>query len=369
MKRLLLYLISLGISATILNSCVSGKSALKHGDYYEAAMAATDRLRSNPDHKKSKEVLRSSYSLAIDLLDTDTKNVLASGSPSMWRNAVNNYNKINTLYEAIRTSPGALKVIPKPYNRYNELNEAKKKAAVECYEEGIQEMMTDSRQNSKRAYFLFKQANDFAPDYKESIEMMNQARMNATVRVVVESNDNAQGWNFESAIFGAKDLFLEFYSPIQAYQDQSLKMNHTMKISQVTYQENKPSISESKNTYSDSVKVGEKTVNGKKVPVNEKVSATMITYSKNQLATGSVNVVITDISSFAAIHQRTINGNASWSGSWSVCSGDQRALSKSQKNQCGGSETYPPRGELNKNTKANLDKGIREEITNFYNSY
>ena len=369
MNRIILYLICLSVSTYVFTACVSGKRALKQGDYYEATMAATDRLRSNPDHKKSKEVLRSSYSFAVDLLDTDTKNVLASGSPSMWRNAVNNYNKINTLYEAIRTSPGALKVIPKPYNRYNELNEAKKKAAVECYEEGVQEMMTDSRQNSKRAYFLFKQANDFSPDYRESIEMMNQARTNATVRVVVEGGDNSQGWNFEGTIFGSKDLFLEFYTPIQAYQDQSLKMHHALRISQVTYQENRASISESKNTYTDSVKVGEKTVNGKKIPVNEKVSATMVTYSKNQTASASLIFTIMDIASMATIHQRTLNGSASWSGSWSVCSGDERALSKSQKNQCGGSETYPPRGDLNKGAKATLDRDIRDEIANFYNNF
>lgn len=355
----------------VVYACVSGKSALKHGDYYSATLSATDRLRSNPDHKKSKEVLKASYSFAVDYLDTDVKNVLASNSNDKWRIAVQDYEKINRLYEEIRTSPGALKVIPRPYSRFNELNDAKKNAAVECYEAGIQEMMIESRQNAKNAYFLFKQASDFQPDYRESIEMMTQAKSNATVRVVVESasGQNRFGWNFEAAIFSSKDLFLEFYTPLQAYQDKSLKLHHTLQVNINNYNESKPSITESKKTHTDSVKVGEKTVNGKKVPVNELVSAIVTSYSKNQSSSGSIQLTITDISTSASIHQQNISGSYSWSGNWNTCTGDLRALSKSEKNGCSGRESGPLSGDLSNGTKLDLDKDLKAHITQFYNSY
>ena len=40
----------------IAEGCVSGKSAYKHGDYYDAVLSAVQRLRQNPENKKSKEV-------------------------------------------------------------------------------------------------------------------------------------------------------------------------------------------------------------------------------------------------------------------------------------------------------------------------
>jgi hypothetical protein len=66
-------------------------------------------LRQKPDHKKSKEVLATSYQMAIDYLETDAQNQIASNANFKWRNAVDDYEKINNLYEQIRTSPGALK--------------------------------------------------------------------------------------------------------------------------------------------------------------------------------------------------------------------------------------------------------------------
>ena len=42
-------------------SCTSGKKAMERGDYYQSVISAVDRLRKNPDHKKSTETLQISY--------------------------------------------------------------------------------------------------------------------------------------------------------------------------------------------------------------------------------------------------------------------------------------------------------------------
>src|SRR6187402_2424441 len=83
----------------ILEGCVSGKSAYKHGNYYEAVLDAVQRLRQNPDNKKSKEILSLSYLAAVEYLETDAQNQINSGANFKWRSAVQNYDKINYLYE------------------------------------------------------------------------------------------------------------------------------------------------------------------------------------------------------------------------------------------------------------------------------
>ena len=85
--RLLLALIS---SVILFNSCTSCKSALEKGNYYDAVSLAVNRLRQKPDHKKSQEVLRTSYKLAVEYLESDAQNQIASNANYKWRNAVQN---------------------------------------------------------------------------------------------------------------------------------------------------------------------------------------------------------------------------------------------------------------------------------------
>src|SRR6266850_1086950 len=103
-------LLAFVVLIALIESCSSGKSAYKHGDYYTAVLEAVQRLRQSPDNKKSKNVLGLSYQAAVDFLNTDVQNQIASNASTKWKTIVQDYDKINNLYENIRTSPGALKV-------------------------------------------------------------------------------------------------------------------------------------------------------------------------------------------------------------------------------------------------------------------
>ena len=50
---------------TLFTGCTSGKKALEQGDYYQSTIQSIERLRKNPDHKKSRYVLEKSYPLAV----------------------------------------------------------------------------------------------------------------------------------------------------------------------------------------------------------------------------------------------------------------------------------------------------------------
>ena len=226
--RLFYYLIILVI---FIDSCSSGKSAYKHGDYFEAVLTAVQRLRQNPDHKKSREVLGLSYQPAVDFLETDAQNQIASNANFKWRSAVQNYERINQLYEEIRTSPGALRIVPNPVSKYKELTEVKAKAAEESYEAGVQAMLKNTREAAKQAYFLFKEAGNYSPDYRESIEMMNQAEYNATLRVAFEEL-NITRYNLgtlQPVVAGLKSQFLEFYLE-QDIKNDTIPIDQNMKI-------------------------------------------------------------------------------------------------------------------------------------------
>ena len=121
----LLFILIAGVSI----ACSSGKQAYEKGNYYEAVVKAVGRLRQNPDHEKSQEALQNAYPLAIEYYEQQASNEMASNSPYKYKNAIQAYNTINQLYEAIKTCPGCLKVIKNPVNHYAEIAPLKEKAA------------------------------------------------------------------------------------------------------------------------------------------------------------------------------------------------------------------------------------------------
>lgn len=362
---------TLFIGLLLMDACSSGKRAYKHGDYYEAVLSAVQRLRGKPDHKKSKEVLKLSYQLAIDYLETDAQNQLASNANFKYRTAVQNYEKINNLYNEIRTSPGAMRVIPKPISKFDELNNVKAKAAEESYEAGIQSMMKGSREDAKAAYFLFVESNSYEPGYREVIEMMDQSKFNATLKVVVQpSLQNYNDWNFEPVLYGYNaNQFVKFYSPRQAEEASLPKIDQFVKLIVNGYQQGREVVTRKTDTFSDSVKTGEKTVAGKKVPVYTKVSATMTTYTKKITGKGSINLNIQDAESRADIRNIDIVADETWSDNWASYSGDVRALSDSNKKLCEKREPNMSRNYLEERTKRELDNKLANELKSFYSRY
>jgi len=368
MKLRLIYYIL--ISIIFIQSCSSGKGAYKRGDYFEAVLTAVQRLRQNPDHKKSREVLSLSYQPAVEFLETSAQNQIASNANFKWRSAVQNYEKINRLYEEIRTSPGALKIIPNPVNKYKELTDVKVKAADESYEAGLQAMLKNTREDAKQAYFLFKEASFYSPDYRESIEMMNQAEYNATLRVAFEEL-NTTRYNLgtsQPAVTSLKRQFLEFYLE-QDLKNGTIPIDQNMKIIFVGYAVGKPTITSYSENLSDSVKSGEKTVNGVKKTTYEKVTAKITYYDKTVTARAELSVIITDRKSGATLKSSPVTSVFNWQVNWGNYTGDVRALNTKQKNICQRTETNPSEAELMRQVKAELDKNLSGELNGFYSRY
>lgn len=355
----------------LLDGCGSGKSAYKHGDYYEAVLASVQRLRQNPDHKKSKEILGLSYTAAVEFLESDAQNQLSSNANFKYRLAVGNYERINRLYEEIRTSPGALKVIPSPVNRYKELTALKAKAAEESYEAGIQAMLKNSREDAKDAFFFFSDANTFSPGYRESIEMMDQAKFNATLKVVVEPLlNNPYDWNFEPVIFGYRDnQFVKFYTPREAADAGLAKVDQYLKVIVNGYSQGLPKVSRRVEEQSDSIKTGEKTVNGVKKPIMQLVTAKVTIFEKTITGRGSISLVISDALNKTDLRNSEIVSDRSWTDSWAIYTGDLRALSKNNAKLIEKREPNVGRDYLQNETRKDLEGKLSNVLSGFYNSY
>lgn len=366
MQRVLI----LALVALVAEACSSGKAALKKGDYYDAVLESVHRLRSSPDNKKATAVLQQGYPLAIEYIETSIQNGIASDDPHKWRDAVAGYEKINFINDQIKTSLGAMKIIPKPATRFKELADAKSKAAEEAYQAGITAMMKNTRNDSKEAYFDFKDANNFEPGYKESIEMMTQAEFNATIRVAYEEI-NASRVNYGSlqpVINGLQRQFLSFRPMSQL---DTVPPHQYLRIVFNNYlQDAQPTLTRSTEDVKKSIKVGEKKgADGKPVDVMENVSAKVTYYRKSQRASANATFIITDVKSNAILQQQNIVGNSSWQQDWATFTGDSRALSANQQSLCRAREGYPNPQDLFNQAIRNLENNLGGQLKSFYASY
>src|SRR5688500_15162082 len=149
--------------ALLFFGCSSGKKAYERGNYYEAVMKSVNRLRQHPGHSKSIEALQSAYPLAVEFYENEAKNEIASNSNFKWKNAIQSYNSINALYEAIRQCPGCKTAVPSPKNYYAEIGPLKEKAAEESYKAGIGALMKGNRNDAKKTDFNLDDAQNFDP--------------------------------------------------------------------------------------------------------------------------------------------------------------------------------------------------------------
>ena len=360
------------LSLALLEGCASGKGAYKHGQYYEAVIEAVQNLRRSPENKKSTEVLSLSYQAAIDLLNTDIKNQINSNAYLKWKNVIQNYQRINVLYENIRTCPAALKIIPRPVDTYKDLKVAKDSATVECYNAGIQQMLKGNREDAKQAFFLFTDANNYSPGYRESIEMMQQAKANATIKVIIKPHtQNNYNWNFDPIIFKSyNNQFVAFYTEQQARDQNIQKVDQYLSLQVNGYQESRPSVSKSAQDYQENIQTGTtKDATGKETPVMQVVKAQATVFDKQLLATGSLQLIIEDASNSAQLSNSTLQSDQNWSSRWAICSGDTRALPNGIKGLCGKPELYPANNLLINQTKRDLDTKLANAIGNFYQGY
>jgi hypothetical protein len=300
------------------------------------------------------EALRNSYPMALENLQTDANNQIASNSTSKWRNAIASYDKINQMYETIRQSPGALKVIPNPKNFYNEIGPLKEKAADESYNAGIDLLMKGTREDAKRAYYNFVDAQTFVPGFKDVVEYLDKAKFEATLIVMLEQVAVPNRYSLSGGFFQDKVEeyvhknypdrgFVKFYTPEESKNIKLQRVDQILRIQFDDFSVGNTTVNEKEETVKkDSVKVGEAKVDGKVIPVYNTVSAKFTTVRKVVVSTGLLSMVVVDAKTNGVLQHKKFSGEYTWVSSWARFNGDDRALSSEQLALCKRKELQPP---------------------------
>lgn len=348
-------LLSLIVGALMLSSCSSGKKAYEQGDYYTAVIKSVNRLRSNPNHKKSKEALKQAYPLAISTLEADASRILTSPNPLRSKDALRIYETLNVLHNEIRRAPGALKVIPSPKNYNARINELKPKAAEEAYSEAVKLMDRKTRETAKEAYFLFREADAIMPGYKDVQDKIEQAHFEATLKVIVQQIPVPTQYTLSSIFFMDKveeylhtqfrnNQFVRFYTPEEAKKTDLPYVDHYLDIAFDDFVVgNTHTLEKEEIVQRDSVKIGEVELeDGTKKPVYGTVNAKVSRFKKQVISKGLLRMQIRDAETNAILTHKKFDGEFIWLNEWGSFNGDERALSPEHKELIKQREVPPP---------------------------
>jgi hypothetical protein len=369
-------------AVALLSACASGKKAYERGQYYESVMISVQKLRQNPDHKKSTEALKNSYPLALDYLLTDAKNQIASNSPNKWRNAIAAYDKINQMYESIRQSPAAIKVVSAPKSFYEEIGPLKEKAAEESYTVGINALMRGTRDEAKKAYYNFADAQAFVPGYKDVVEYLDKSKDEATLKVIVEQVAVPARYSLSGDFFQDKVEeflnqnypdrgFIKFFTPDEAQRIKLARIDQYLRIQFDDFSVGNTNVKEQIETIKrDSVKVGEVKVDGKVIPAYNTVTAKLTTIRKEVISRGTLSMIIVDGKSNGVLTHRKFSGEYTWVSTWGRFTGDDRALSDQQLAICKRKELQPPPAQdLFLEFASPIYSQLTSGLQSFYRSY
>jgi hypothetical protein len=258
------------------------------------------------------------------------------------------------MYEALKQCPGCLKAVRNPKEYYAQIGPLKEKAAEESYNAGVAALMAGTREEAKRAYFLFADAQNYVPGYRDVLEYMDKAKFEATVKVVVEQIPVPARYNLSGGFFQDKveeflhgnysdQEFVRFFTPEEAQSTNLPYADHIMRIQFDDFSVGNIRMTEREETLTrDSVRIGETKIDDKTIPVFGTVKAKLTTYRKEVLSTGLLSMVIVDAKTNGILTHRKFNGEYGWISSWARFNGDERALTDKQLELCKLRETQPP---------------------------
>lgn len=353
MKRIL-HILILAVAVASF-SCSSGKKAWEQGNYYEASMQAINRLKQKPDHKKASQTLRQAYPMALENLENDIRHLRTLQAPNRWASVVNRYEQLNALYDAIRYTPGALRVVPQPRPYHAQLQEAREQAAAESYTAGKRELQKGSREAARQAYEHFRSANTYVRGYLDSEKKMQEAHFLATLKVLVEQIPVPGRYSLDVAFFNdqvesylhnseRQHPFVRFYSLDEAESERLDNPDHYVRIRFEEFVIGETHTRESQEIVKrDSVQIGQVKIKPDSVlPVYGTVEAKVIKLRKEVISRGRVSLYIVDAHTNAVLQHRQFPGEFVWFSEWGYFNGDERALNPQHKKFIGRKEVPPP---------------------------
>lgn len=374
-------LLLLVVSSAFLNGCNKSQRALARGNYEEAVRRSIDRLRSSPNNNNARETLAQAYPRTVEWHTDQINQFKNSRVPFSQERVFESFRMLNNLANEIRRCPACMEVVGSPFAFIEEERLSGLAAAEERYQAGeIALIRKDDKRMAREAFEHFARCEEIVPDYKDVRRKIDEARFYATWKVVVEQIPvNSRLYELSNEFFYNQineflisnrrlNPFVRFYTPQEAMQENLRNPDHIIRMQFDDFVVGQTLITSNTEEVvsKDSVKVGEVTIEGRKIDVRNRVKARLTVNRKTVLSAGLLDFQIFDPNLSRVMMQEKINGEFTWVSEWGTFNGDERALTPEQRRICNQREVPPPPPQ---SLFVEFSRPIYSQVTNLIRRY
>lgn len=360
--------------------CKSAAKLYDKGNYDEAVQVAVKKLQKKPDNEM-RSLLHSAYQYAVNDHETRIRQLNDNTNELKWEWIYGEYASLQRLYDAVHRSPEALSIVtPVDYSSY--LNTYADKAADTRYDRGMAWMDKGDKLSFRNAYNEFNIALQYRPGDLTIVDRKNEAYEMAVINVVVMPMDNyrsrfssysdQQFSSFENDIlsqlrYSTNNQFVRFYTSWEA-NSQNIQADQLVDFHLTTFDIGRTRDDRRTRDVSKEVVVKE-TVYRPDSIVKEykKVFAKITTTNRSIISSGNLQVSVRDINGNWLLNDN-IRGDHNWCTEYSTFTGDERALSDSEKQLVNRRQEYPPNdNEITRCIMNEINSQMSSRIRNYFN--
>jgi hypothetical protein len=336
-----------------LGNCATGKNAFDKGDFETALSRAVNRLKSNPNSKKAREVLTEGYEYATQYHLAKIKDYSRSSDAFKWERIYTEYVILNRYYRDIIGCPACMDAIT-PVSYIDKQDEAAFEAATVQVNFGKEALSINTVETGRQAYSHFQTAMRFAQNYPDIDSLLNVALDMGTLKVLVQpipthsralqiSNEYFNNRMYEYLNNYSRGKFLRFITGNEAVNFQ-IQPDHVISMIFDDFVLGSQLVEKEIRTVErDSVKVGTyKDDEGINHDVLGTVKAELTVFKKTLATEGVLNFEIRDAYSNTVLVNRKFSNDHIWFYEWASFNGDERALNEEQRKMVERKEIPPP---------------------------
>ena len=364
-------------------ACSSGKRLFEKGDYDGAVMKASQRLKQAPNNAKAKNTLRSAYTLALKTHLDAIQQADSFRTENYYDITLSNYTALYNLEQTIKFCPACLKVVKNLYEVDIKLAQTKNDALAFYYKRGNDYLALGGKTNARKALIDFNKVVSIQYDYKDIGTQVNQAKWEASEKIVINHIPmHSKTFSISNDFFEKKILeycynniqanrLVQFLTPEEAKRENILIPDQIIDIYFDDFSVGQTYVKENNQEFKkDSVIIGTTNLNGKEQSVYGSVKASVRSFEKTVSSSGIMNLSISSPITKTIMLTEKVPGTYVWICKWGNYNGDSRALSKDQLSITQGRELMPPAPQ---DLFIEFTKPIYSQLTSrlssYYNSY
>ena len=362
----------------LIYSCKTAGKAYQKGDYTDAVELGVKKLQKDPYDRETKELVQRSYNYTVNEHEDQIRILSNSKSEDRFEKIYQEYAALQRLYQTIHQYPAVAQMISaKDYSEY--VTTYRDKAADAHLEKANKWMDEGTKPAYREAYKEFNVALNYRPDDFELKKKRDQSYNAALTNVVIAEMQNYGGYqygsryqmqNFQRDVirtlsYNMNNDFVKFYNEWEA-KNKDLEAEQIMELNLSRISLGQPYDRKTIREVSKEVVIKEIVYKPDSVVKQYGTVRAKITTTKRTLISqGDLLITVRDTKGRILLNDR-ITGEHKWQTDYATYTGDERALTDSDKNLLNKTNNNPPEEDQ---IMEELLRQIQNDLTHRLRSY